>query len=252
VWLVLSLLTVLQLPQPHPRNDVDGALRRFKSVVARQARAFPQSFFLEGQSEDKTVALTFDDGPDPVYTDQILGILDKNDVKATFFMVGAKMRHWPEIARRIEHQGHATGGHGYEHIDLAKMRPVAAVHEQLEPTQKAFGDVLGHPMRLFRPPYGAVTDGEIALFAKSGLTIVDWSVDSFDWKVGADGAERIRRTVMRYVHPGAIVLLHTGGGNHGATARALPALLAELRAQGYRFVTVPELLRLDKPAKETE
>src|SRR5262252_9522653 len=80
VRLVLSLLMLLQLPAPHLRNDVDGHLRRFKNVVARQARAFPQSFFLEGQSEDKAIALTFDDGPDPIYTDQILGILDKNDV----------------------------------------------------------------------------------------------------------------------------------------------------------------------------
>src|SRR5262249_27844465 len=127
--LVLVLLALVQ--PPHLRNDVDGALRRFKDLVARQARAFPQSFFLEGQGEDKTVALTFDDGPDPVYTDQILAILEKAEVKATFFLVGAKVRHWPEVARRIERQGHATGGHGYDHIDLAKLRPAAAVHEQL-------------------------------------------------------------------------------------------------------------------------
>ena len=249
---MLGLALLLAVGQPHLRNDVEGSLARFARVVAHQAHAFPQSFFLEGQRNDKVVALTFDDGPDPIYTDQILGILDKADVKATFFMVGAKMRHWPDVARRIEQRGHATGGHGYEHIDIAKLRPAAAVHEQLEPTQKAFADVLGHKARLFRPPYGALTDEEVALFVKNGLVIVDWSVDSFDWKVGADGADRIRKTVLRYVHPGAIVLMHTGGGNHGATARALPALLEELRAQGYRFVTVPELLRLDKPAPETE
>jgi peptidoglycan/xylan/chitin deacetylase (PgdA/CDA1 family) len=249
---VLALVLLLVALPPHLRNDVDGALRRFKNVVARQAQAFPQSFFLEGPGEDKAIALTFDDGPDPVYTDRILGILEKADVKATFFLVGAKVRHWPQVARRIERAGHATGGHGYEHIDLAKLSPDAAVHEQLEPTQKAFSEILGHPMRLFRPPYGALTDDEIARFAKRGLTIVDWSVDSLDWKVGAEGADRIYRTVMRYVHPGAIVLLHSGGGNHGATARALPGLLDTLRAQGYRFVTVPELLRLDKPATEAE
>ena len=249
---MLGLALLLAVQQPHLRNDVEGSLARFARVVAHQAHAFPQSFFLEGQSNDKVIALTFDDGPDPIYTDQILGILDKADVKATFFMVGAKMRHWPEVARRIEQKGHATGGHGYEHIDIAKLRPAAALREQLEPTQKAFADVLGHKARLFRPPYGALTDEEVALFAKSGLVIVDWSVDSFDWKVGADGADRIHKTVMRYVHPGAIILMHTGGGNHGATARALPGLLEDLRAQGYRFVTVPELLRLDRTASETE
>jgi peptidoglycan-N-acetylglucosamine deacetylase len=249
---MLGLALLLAVQQPHLRNDVEGALARFAKVVARQAHAFPQSFFLEGQANDKVIALTFDDGPDPIYTDQILAILDKADVKATFFMVGAKMRHWPDVARRVEQKGHATGGHGYEHIDIAKLRPAAALREQLEPTQKAFADVLGHKARLFRPPYGALTDDEISLFIKNGLVIVDWSVDSFDWKVGADGADRIRKTVLRYVHPGAIVLLHTGGGNRGATARALPGLLEDLRAQGYRFVTVPELLRLDKPAPETE
>src|SRR5262249_12011952 len=148
--------------------------------------------------------------------------------------------------------GHATGGHGYEHVDLARLGPAEAVRGQLAPTSKAFVDILGRPMRIFRPPYGALTDDEIALFAQDGLAIIDWSVDSFDWKVGSGGAPRIRRTVMRYVHPGAIVLLHAGGGNHGATLRALPGLLDDLRSQGYRCVTVPELLHLDKPGRETE
>jgi peptidoglycan-N-acetylglucosamine deacetylase len=251
VRLVLCLVALSQAA-PHLHNDVEGALRRFKEVVGRQARAFPQTFFLQAQREDKTIALTFDDGPDPVYTGQILDLLDQAGIKATFFLVGSKLRHWPEVARRIESAGHATGGHGYEHIDLARLRPAEAMRQQVEPTERAFHDVLGHPMRLFRPPYGALTDAEIALCGQSGVTVVDWSVDSFDWRVGADGAEQIRRTVMRYVHPGAIVLLHTGGGNHGATVRALPGLLEELRAQGYRLVTVPELLRLDKPVKVAE
>src|SRR5690349_10732964 len=120
---MLGLALLLAVQQPHLRNDVVGSLAKFARVVAHQAHTFPQSFFLEGQSNDKVIALTFDDGPDPIYTDQILGILDKADVKATFFMVGAKMRHWPDVARRIEQRGHATGGHGYEHIDIAKLRP---------------------------------------------------------------------------------------------------------------------------------
>src|SRR5262249_40120553 len=151
---------------PHLRNEVDGALRRFGDIVARQARAFPKSFFLQGPADGRAIALTFDDGPDPMYTDQILQVLAKASVKATRCLAGSKLRRWPAIPRRIQGAGHATGGHGYEHVDLARRGPAEAVRGQLAPTAKAFVDILGRPMRIFRPPYGALTDDEIALFAQ--------------------------------------------------------------------------------------
>jgi peptidoglycan-N-acetylglucosamine deacetylase len=227
---------------PRLRNRMPSrSLARFQAEVARQAARFPGVYIVAGDPDDPRVALTFDSGPDPDITDPILDILRARSVRATFFFLGQTAEANPEGVRRAHLDGHAIGGHAYTHDDQRKIRPAVAWTTQVERTrailEAATGDV--HP--LSRPPYGAVHDAHVAYYAARGVRTVNWSVDSFDWDPARSTPEEIVETVMTYVHPGAIVLLHSGEGRT-ATVQALPALLDRLGAAGYGFATVPELL----------
>ena len=196
----------------------------------------------------KAVALTFDDGPWPRYTHQILKVLKQHQVKATFFMVGKELSRRPEIARDVVAQGHVIGNHSWDH----SSRPRAAV-SQVKHTDSEIHKQLIIYSHLFRPPYGILKNGMAAQAKKEKHTVVLWSVDSEDWR--RPSAAHIAQTVMREVYPGGIILMHDGGGNRAHTVAALSMIIPQLKKQGYKFVTVPELLEMRyvppaKPAKK--
>jgi peptidoglycan/xylan/chitin deacetylase (PgdA/CDA1 family) len=188
-------------------------------------------------SGERTVALTFDDGPDPVYTPQVLEVLTQYDVKATFFVIGRHVDAHPELVRRIVAAGHAVGSHGYSHAILRGVWP-GEIATELRQTDAALWRAAGIRTRLFRHPGGM--QGAFLPFVAlaGGWRVVVWSVDPCDYTT--PGAEEIARRVLEAVHPGAIVLLHDGspGGNQSRqqTVAALPTILEGLRERGYRFV----------------
>lgn len=184
---------------------------------------------------DKVFALTFDDGPWPVYTRQILRILKENNAKATFYMVGEVVANYPELAREVVRDGHALGNHSWNH----PARPRDAVR-QVQRTNAAIKHATGFEPTSFRPPYGIVAS--MAREAqREGQPVLIWTSDSTDWS--RPGSSRIAANVLRQASEGGVALLHDGGGNREQTVRALPTIIAGLKARGYKLVTVPELLR---------
>ena len=230
---------------PYLRNEMSiSSLKRFKDTVRRQAMIFPDDYFLEALDYDLEVALTFDDGPDAKYTEQILDILKTYNIKATFFLLGKNMQEYPDVAKRIMKEGHSIGNHSYDHVDMRKLSKEAAFDSQIERTQVIFEEQLCFRPVIFRPPYGAVKDEQIAYFAQQGLKIINWSIDTFDWDAKQNSPEQINEKIARYFHEGAIILMHSGGGDRSKTVEALPGLIEFLRDKGYKFRTIPEMLEL--------
>jgi peptidoglycan/xylan/chitin deacetylase (PgdA/CDA1 family) len=187
----------------------------------------------------KVVALTFDGGPSG-YTRQIDRILQRKHVRATFFWVGSRVDGWEKVVKRVDRQGHEIANHSWFHDDLT-MLPASAVRGQLARTNRLIARLTGERPTLFRPPYGAVNAQVRQVAAELRMRTVIWDVDSVDWT--SPGCEQIAAKVRREVRHRSIVLLHDGGGNRTQTVCALPRLIRDLRARGYRFATVSEVLR---------
>jgi peptidoglycan-N-acetylglucosamine deacetylase len=197
---------------------------------------------------EKVIALTFDDGPWPETTEQILATLKQENIKATFYMIGQPLKSWPEIGKKVLADGHVIANHTLHHW-YHKMSPLVAQRE-IEDTQKIIKEVLNVETAYFRPPGGVLTNGLVAYAQKHGQSVNMWSVDSYDSHPKRPSPEAMIKTVVSQATPGGIVLMHDGGGSHGNTAKALPQIIAQLRAKGYSFVTVPELLELSAAATE--
>ncbi len=196
-------------------------------------------------NEEKVIALTFDDGPWPGTTNDVLYILDQYKIKATFFVVGRNVQNYPEITKKIVRHGHALGNHTWSHY-YHYHNPSAASREIDNTTARVY-KTTGVKMSLFRPPGGVLNNGLVAYASKQKQSVVMWSADSQDYRVSANA---LRNNVLKYADPGGIVLLHDGGGNRSRTVRALPGIIDELKNRGYRFVTVPELMEMK--VKEVE
>jgi peptidoglycan-N-acetylglucosamine deacetylase len=190
---------------------------------------------------DKIVALTFDDGPWPKYTEQILNILKENNVKGTFFVIGRNMKNFPEIGKRIVADGHAIANHTWHHW-YHRLNPKAAAYE-IDATEEIIYKTTGVRTNLFRPPGGVLGNGPAAYAKSKKYSVIMWSADSHDYK--RPPATRLLSNVMRDSKPGGIVLMHDGGGSRDSTVKALPAMIEKFRNSGYRFVTMPEMLEIE-------
>lgn len=185
-----------------------------------------------GPRDRKVVALTFDDGPSD-YTDGFLRVLEEKDARATFFEVGQVMPGREEAMRQILAQGSEIGDHTMDHVEYPGYAQIAGAAARI----RAYTHF--RPC-LFRPPGGGVNDGVIATAGSLGMRTVNWDVDPRDWST--PGTAAIYANVVGHVQPGSIVLMHDGGGPRGETLAALPRIIDTLRARGYRFATVTELL----------
>jgi peptidoglycan/xylan/chitin deacetylase (PgdA/CDA1 family) len=192
---------------------------------------------------NKTIALTFDDGPDPVYTDMILDVLKEKDVKATFFLVGKKMKQYPLITERIFKEGHCLANHTYNHIDL-KGESFRKVYLSILQTEQIIDSICGKTIKIFRPPWGHITSEERVNLKKFGFKIVLWDVNSKDFKPNISVNEIINN-VMAGVGDKKIVLFHDSDylckASRKNTALALPQIIDLLEQMGYRFVTIDEM-----------
>jgi chitin deacetylase len=190
---------------------------------------------------EKVIALTFDDGPWAESTAQILDILKKNNIKATFFVVGQMLKTYPELGKRIAFEGHVLGNHTWHHW-YHYFNPQAAAFE-IDNTSNLIYQTTGVKTTLFRPPGGIMHNGVADYARNKKYAIVMWSADSVDYS--RPGVPRLIRNVTKQSKPGGIVLMHDGGGNRSDTVEALPQIISHFRKQGYRFVTIPELLQME-------
>jgi peptidoglycan/xylan/chitin deacetylase (PgdA/CDA1 family) len=210
-----------------------GIPPRFQGATIKQAQV---------AKNDKVIALTFDDGPWPEYTAQVLDILKQHNLKATFFVVGQVLKNYPDIGKRIVDEGHVIGNHTWHHWYHFFNKQAAAF--EIDSTSNLIYQITGAKTTLFRPPGGHLHNGLAAYARSKKYTVVMWSADSLDYQRPA--ASVLVNRVLKESTPGGIVLLHDGGGNRSSTVNALPQLISSYKKQGYRFVTIPELLELQE------
>lgn len=185
------------------------------------------------------VALTFDDGPWPGQTEQVLRILRERNVPATFFMLGSQVARAPDLARSVANDGHAIGNHTYWHVFLSSARPDVAAWE-IGATNVLIQQTTGVRPVWLRAPGGKLAGPAQAYIASQGMASALWTVDPQDWRADST-PEQLAWSVIGAAHPGAIVLLHDGGGDQTTTIAALPTIIDGLRAAGYEFVTLDEM-----------
>jgi peptidoglycan-N-acetylglucosamine deacetylase len=204
---------------------------------------------------DPVASLTFDDGPDPDFTPAILDILDRYEVKATFFALGYNAVTHPDLLREVVARGHEVGGHGWRHLNLGEVSDAEASRE-VEHGIRQIERVIGSPIELFRPPYGNVSEAAVRLLGRAEKDVIIWSVARGD--LGWRDPKLVAQHIVGSLTPGAIVDLHDGigrgtfwpDGDNAARLRrrrrteiaALPAVIESAQERGFRWGTVSELL----------
>jgi peptidoglycan/xylan/chitin deacetylase (PgdA/CDA1 family) len=201
------------------------------STDPSQVRTTPQYYVEAGP---KMIALTLDDGPSNVYTPQILDLLDKYQIKATFCMIGGQIAANRSLVREVADAGHVIVNHTWDHADQSKLS-LSGVRSEISRTNDALADVGVHPA-VFRAPYGAWSAAVFQACADAGLRPLDWSVDPRDWS--RPGTNTIVQRILANTRTGSIILEHDGGGDRSQTVAALKIVLPQLLQDGYRFTHV--------------
>ncbi|WP_110932747.1 polysaccharide deacetylase family protein [Paenibacillus bouchesdurhonensis] len=242
----MAPISARALPYPESTSSDQSVIAEAKPMTLGELRRKYSETFKFNGPEVKQIALTFDDVPDPRFTPKVLDVLKKHGVKATFFVVGSRAKKHPELLRRIHREGHIVGNHSYSH-PLFKKKSALEFKNEIERTEKVIVKLIGYKPRFIRPPYGEINEEQLRWAKKQGYKIVNWNVDSLDWK--ALSKEKVKHNVLSAVGPGSIVLQHAGGGdgsNLTGTIEALPDIIRTLRNRGYHFVTIPDLLHEQK------
>ena len=212
-----------------------------ESAAAAPAAKSPITFS-QCHVDGPYIAMTYDDGPHAANTPRLLDMLKQRNIKATFFVVGECVVLYPAIMKRIVAEGHEIANHSWSHPLLSKMAE-GAVTEQLQKTHDAIVNATGVTPKLMRPPYGGFTANQRAWAnGKWGYKIILWDVDPLDWKVR--NAEHVKTEILHQTVAGSIVLSHD---IHKSTVDAMPDTLDGLIGRGFKFVTVSELIAMDKP-----
>jgi len=188
------------------------------------------------------IALTFDDGPSTKLTPKLLDLLAAHQIKATFFLIGENAAEHPELVAREAREGHEIANHSWSHPNLAKMSD-DGVRAQLRKTEDAIRSAISNRPTLMRPPYGSISVRQKKWINQEfGYKIVLWDVDPLDWR--RPGANVVCNRIVKNTRAGSIVLAHD---IHPGTIEAMPCVLKELEAKGFKFVTVSELIAMETP-----
>ena len=263
--IILAIILVYQAIPLFSFRNVDRKRQRLRQILAISLigalsvlvffnryvyRGFGQQVGIirRGTQEFKVVALTFDDGPDPLYTPGILDILAEYDVPATFFMVGSHAERYPDLVKRIFQEGHGVGNHTWSHRSLIPLS-VDRTRSEIMKAHRIIEEITGSPPRFFRPPRGVYSNFAREFLQEEDYTIVLWDVTSQDW--AEIPARSIANNVLANACPGSIILFHDSGnlvsaegGNRLNTLKALPIVIEGLLEQGYTFMTIDELVIL--------
>jgi cellulose synthase/poly-beta-1,6-N-acetylglucosamine synthase-like glycosyltransferase/peptidoglycan/xylan/chitin deacetylase (PgdA/CDA1 family)/spore germination protein YaaH len=243
-----EVLHVSDVPRPGHRGlefDPDTGL-----IAGETYDTLPTSYVVQRYGfHPGLVALTFDDGPDGRWTPKILDILKAKHAPATFFVIGKNMQRFPDLVAREVREGHEVGSHTWTHPDIAYV-PAAQTTVELTATQRLFETITGRSMRLFRPPFFGDAEpstprevSRVELAQAQGYMTVGLRIDPDDW-LKPEPKHIVDTTLSRLqdtVRPGQIVLLHDSGGDRSRTVTALPTLIDQIRAHGYRIVSVADL-----------
>jgi peptidoglycan/xylan/chitin deacetylase (PgdA/CDA1 family) len=192
----------------------------------------------------RTLALTFDDGPNDPYTAQLLEVLDRHGVKATFFLLGQFVTERPELARAVAEAAHAIGSHCYTHQNLIFLSPTQ-LRQQIEKASRAIESATGVRPKLFRPPFGGRRPGTFSMVREYGMVPVMWRVSCQDWS--ATSHESIVEHAVSRIKGGDVILLHDGGHlrigtDRSRSVRATDEIVRRYKGEGYKFLTVPQMM----------
>jgi peptidoglycan/xylan/chitin deacetylase (PgdA/CDA1 family) len=212
-------------------------------LLTREPRIWRSNILYRVLTDEKVVALTFDDGPHPKFTPEILDILDKYHIRATFFMVGKEMAKYPTVVSEVVRRGHVIGNHTYSHPHNIELDTRAQVVREVERCEQAIEKLTGKRTHLFRPPRGLIDGTVFSVANDEGYRVVLWTVsaDHHD----APTPQLMARRVLRHIRPGGIILAHDGMYcTRRKDVKATPLIIKELIRQGYRFVTIPELIKI--------
>jgi peptidoglycan/xylan/chitin deacetylase (PgdA/CDA1 family) len=196
-------------------------------------------------SGSKKIALTYDDGPNDPHTLHLLDVLARHGVKATFFLIGRYVQRRPDIARAVVDAGHVVGNHTFTH-PLLIFQSATQINKELQDCRRALSDAVGEHSNLFRPPFGGRRPAVLRIARQLGLQPIMWNLTGYDWS--APPAEKIERRAARKIRGGDVLLLHDGGhvafgADRSQTVLATDRLIARYQAEGYEFVTIPEMLQ---------
>lgn len=213
------------------------SMTAWRKKIVTFAGTYPDRVWINGPNR-KQVALTFDDGPDDRNTLAIADILDRYQVKGSFFFVGDRVRQYPETVKQIYEDGHLVLSHSNSHKELTKLEE-ADVTADLQEAEKAIEAVIGRIPALLRTPYGETNDMVVRAAERLGYSIVLWSLDTLDWS--SKDKQQIVGNVQKYARNGEIILMHSGQGS-GPTVEALPAVIETLQQKGFEMVDLATLL----------
>ncbi|MGB8957209.1 MAG: polysaccharide deacetylase family protein [Tumebacillaceae bacterium] len=182
----------------------------------------------EVSTDQKVIALTFDDGPNPEYTPQVLDVLKQHQAKATFFVIGSRIEQYPELAQREVREGHELANHSYHHPGMTRIS-AEKLREEIEQAQNVIVSATGQTPKAFRPPGGVYNDKVVNTAKQAGYMVVmwTWNQDTRDWR--RPGVRKIVDQVLSNAHNGSIVLFHDHGGDRSQTVNALTEILPELK-----------------------
>ncbi|MBJ7987593.1 glycosyltransferase [Bacillus cereus] len=240
-------------------NEKQNGLRDFKVdkngyLTDEVYQSLPSAYEVQryGKPKGKQVVLTFDDGPDPKYTPEVLDILEENKIKAAFFVLGENAQINPNIVKRIYDEGHEIGNHTFKHPNVADTS-LLRTKVELNTTQRLIQEITGHSTVLFRPPYEADANPDssneilpILRAQNMNYTMVAEEVDPEDWATPSTN-ELVKRTLNPiYKGEGNVILLHDAGGNRTHTVEALPLIIKDLKKHGYSFVTISDLMNKER------
>ncbi|HOJ76878.1 MAG TPA: polysaccharide deacetylase family protein [Bacillota bacterium] len=200
----------------------------------------------ESNTPCKAVALTFDDGPSPFFTVKILDLLKEYNIQATFFVSGKQVERFPHVLIRAFEEKHEIANHLYSHRPLSSLNEYQLKQELIQ-THNLVKAITGYSMNLFRPTNGYYDEKVVRAAHSLNYNVIMWSQDSRDWSLKS-GVE-IANSILKSVNSGQIFLFHDQGGDRSNTIETLQIIVPKLRASGYRFLTVSELLRLDVKSK---
>lgn len=194
------------------------------------------------RNNSNRIAITFDDGPHPKHTPEILDILEENNVKATFFLIGQNVKNYPDCAKRILRDGHEVGNHTYSHRVLKSLTR-EKIEKEITEMENQLSKIANYHPKLIRPPCGMYNDALVKTADETGYKIILWSIDTKDW--AHSSTESIVSNVVTNVRGGDIILFHDYISGEDGTPDALKVIIPKLKSMGYEFVTVSELLQSD-------
>ncbi len=250
---LLLLFSCQQIPAINEKSEPSHIRRAEPSnfgVHEHRAKTFPQHYILEGRYTNKTVSLTFDDGPSH-HTIALLKILKKHRIHATFFMLGDQMQQYPDIVTQVLNDGHEIANHSWDHDDMLNYPNLDEFwRQQINKQRKISQSISGKTPLLFRPPFGRISDQQVQFLAERNIKTIIWSIDTQDWNEKTNSVTNLVSSATEFMHPEAIILMHDGGGNRKNTIDALDNIISHYLANNYTFVTVSTLL--NTPAYEND